>query len=891
MRLLAIHPAPNASDTLNCELVHVPVKTYKTQHIQVEQQEAGEGEDGTNVNDAKQQPNGVSESSGSVDTDVDVQAAPLQGSRMDTNGTLTKARPEQDPKKPEYEFVMPKYEALSYRWRPESETRTCSIRIRKNSMIYQFPVHQHLHDALVELRDKSVDRNVWVDALCVDQTNAAERNEQVARMNEVYGEAFNVCIWLGKAEKGSTEALQFLKNEGLNIYDFDERCSDPDFVRRWASLLTLLKRDWFSRRWVVQEVSLAQSATVHCGSTWVNWEDFADAVSLLNDINTSAKKLSEAAKKLESLDNPSDLFGEVGALPATHLVNTANRMFKKSIGGHQRVSTLEQIVARLAMFESGEPRDYIYALLALAKDSQPFAGLPDHLDGKPLTPANKKALQAVVRLLPSAHRRTYNVDYTQEVVDVYQQFMAFALSNSDPAVALDIICRPFAPVRRDLTLPSWIPVVSELPFAAQMNLKKGDFRMERRRGEPFVSMPDAFPQYSAAGRKPLNRDKVRFRKRSDHYSMFVEGFVLDTVAKVEPASQMGNIPEQWVTLASEQNDKQAFWTTLVADRGPKGGVPGIYGRAIKAALEVAHNGLDVTGHMREHASTIVSDALPHVQNTIWGRCLIETSRNHLGLGPKKLEKALHEKDIDEKDKKLLVCIIHGCTVPVILQECKKSDESIAKERKEDEDDRLERQEKAAPIIRRWAERAYRKREEKKAKAKAKEEAAQARRNQKASIGLNSTEVQTTSQAILDEGILQGISRVETGFSVASTIETPDSTDVLPSSSLNDSAIDYSPPTPGPSQQNGNVPNREGAPPEQHQRIDDADAINDGSRSRTRTRSQISDRRDASPLSVYYKVIGESYIHNMMHGEAIKFQNDSINDEKLPRVRTQIFELR
>lgn len=227
MRLLAIHPAPNASDTLNCELIHVPVKMYKT-----EQQGEAEGEGVTNINDEQQQPNGVSESSESVDTDVNEQAPPLDGNRMDTNGTHTTAKPEQDPKKPEYEFVMPRYEALSYRWRPASETRTCSIRIRKNSIIYQFPVHQHLHDALVELRDRLVDRNVWVDALCVDQENAAERNEQVARMNEVYGEAFNVCIWLGKAEKGSTEALQFLKNEGLNIYDFDESCSNPEFVRR-----------------------------------------------------------------------------------------------------------------------------------------------------------------------------------------------------------------------------------------------------------------------------------------------------------------------------------------------------------------------------------------------------------------------------------------------------------------------------------------------------------------------------------------------------------------------------------------------------------------------------------------------------------------------------------
>lgn len=803
MRLLRIYPAPNASETLNCELIQVPKRVYKSKDsVPRPRPYVDRGSQTEEAGNNQAEP----------DVDSTAQAETSQSDRQKLNEELKKlaelAR-HFTAERAKYDIVMEPYEALSYRWDPGD--KSCCIFIHKNGRIYKFRISKHLHNALTVLRRKSDFRNLWVDTLCVNQEDDKERSKQVARMDEVYGEASNVCIWLGQEASRSTEALNFLRETALSIYEFDKRCADAQFVENWAAFLTLLKRDWFSRRWVVQEVSLAKRATVHCGDKCADWKDLADAVSLLNDIDLSAKKLSSAAKKLESLENPSDLFAEISALPATHLVQTANQMFKKSIVGHQRVGSLEQIVARLAMFESGEPRDYIYALLSLAKDSQPYASLPDHLDGRPLTPDDKKALQSVMRLLPNTYRERYVVDYEQPVVEVYQQFMKFALAKSDPALALDIICRPFAQPTPKEPLPSWIPVVSELPFAPQPNLKKGHFRMERLRGDPFVSMPDAFPQYSAAGRKPFKKDKVRFRQRGGNNSMFVEGFVLDTVVRVESASQMGNIPKEWVTLANdnlkrdkdknkepkdnkseaktkdeeaEDENREAFWTTLIADRGPRGGVPGIYGRAIKAALEVADNGLDITSYIREHESTIVSDALPHVQNTIWGRCLMETEDRRLGLGPKSLEKALHEKDIDEKDKRLLVCIIYGCTVPIILQECKKTDQSIEKETKEDEEDRIKREKDKEEIIKKWKERAVENREKRKRKKT----------------------TQTRPKSAKPSG-------------------------------------------------------------------------------------EEEDDSPAPPPSVYYKVIGESYIYNMMHGEAIKWQNDKLNEGNENRVRTQIFELR
>jgi hypothetical protein len=51
-------------------------------------------------------------------------------------------------------------------------------------------------------------------------------------------------------------------------------------VASFVSFANLLKRPWFRRRWVIQEVAASKRAFVQCGQKKVNWIDFADAVEL-----------------------------------------------------------------------------------------------------------------------------------------------------------------------------------------------------------------------------------------------------------------------------------------------------------------------------------------------------------------------------------------------------------------------------------------------------------------------------------------------------------------------------------------------------------------------------------------------------------------------------------
>lgn len=104
-------------------------------------------------------------------------------------------------------------------------------------------------------------------------------------MAEVYSRATRVCVSLGEASVDSDLALNFISRV-VNLDDCDRLVADRGTPQEWAALSSLMRRPWFSRRWVVQEIALAASATLYCGDAFVDWADFADAVSLFEAVES-----------------------------------------------------------------------------------------------------------------------------------------------------------------------------------------------------------------------------------------------------------------------------------------------------------------------------------------------------------------------------------------------------------------------------------------------------------------------------------------------------------------------------------------------------------------------------------------------------------------------------
>lgn len=74
------------------------------------------------------------------------------------------------------------------------------------------PVTKNLDSALKHLRLKSRPRVFWADAVCINQSDNAEKSVQVGRMGQIYGNASRVLAWLGEATEDTRLAFHTLRN-------------------------------------------------------------------------------------------------------------------------------------------------------------------------------------------------------------------------------------------------------------------------------------------------------------------------------------------------------------------------------------------------------------------------------------------------------------------------------------------------------------------------------------------------------------------------------------------------------------------------------------------------------------------------------------------------------
>ena len=122
----------------------------------------------------------------------------------------------------------PEYEALSYSWGDVKN----KVGIICHGLRLDVTINCAL--ALQYLRHKDQTRTLWVDAICIDQTNVAERNQQVRIMGDVYEMAQRVLVWLGLRGSVSDLAITLLK-------DF-EKVIGEDSAKQDA-----LAREWYGK--------------------------------------------------------------------------------------------------------------------------------------------------------------------------------------------------------------------------------------------------------------------------------------------------------------------------------------------------------------------------------------------------------------------------------------------------------------------------------------------------------------------------------------------------------------------------------------------------------------------------------------------------------------------
>ncbi|PMD42922.1 HET-domain-containing protein [Hyaloscypha variabilis F] len=279
------------------------------------------------------------------------------------------------------------YEALSYVWGPESNPAIITIRDRKSRCIVDsgteitsyiseaeaetLSIRRNLDVALRHLRKSSESRILWIDAICINQQDVEERNREVGRMGQIYGNATRVLIWLGPEGENSSLAVRSLRLFAEDLTDefvkdyFSRRYRAPgsrtelllaspipwfDEGGHWLAIRRLFYRKWFTRLWVYQECHLADDVLVIVGF---------DTISL-PELVRAGLWFAEACSKTHDFEG------------AQRLAASLNIIRPRS------ASRVMDVISRTRGCECEDPRDRIYAIMELFPNHIKYDLHPDY---------------------------------------------------------------------------------------------------------------------------------------------------------------------------------------------------------------------------------------------------------------------------------------------------------------------------------------------------------------------------------------------------------------------------------------------------------------------------------------------------------------------------------
>jgi hypothetical protein len=150
-----------------------------------------------------------------------------------------------------------KYRCLSYMWGPPTE----DYKILLNGQA--FSVRQNLYTFLNMATGYFPNEPLWIDAICINQTDLVEKSHQVQRMGEIYRDAEEVLVWLGFDHCFD---ILFCPWKG----DLKKQLSGVDT----DTLRSCVLHPYFSRAWITQEILLGRKIRVLHKNMQLRWATF-----------------------------------------------------------------------------------------------------------------------------------------------------------------------------------------------------------------------------------------------------------------------------------------------------------------------------------------------------------------------------------------------------------------------------------------------------------------------------------------------------------------------------------------------------------------------------------------------------------------------------------------
>jgi hypothetical protein len=279
------------------------------------------------------------------------------------------------------------YMALSYVWGDSADTE--NIKINRKTVA----IRKNLANALRYLRpwmktlitDSPPVLNLWVDSLCINQSDPEEKNHQVKLMKKIYSNATVVYSWLG-IDANTAEAFKDVQRIRIQIEEHEawkrdhlswiKNCPDlsksdestvssenPTGNATWNRLKLLASNEYWTRTWIVQEIVLGETIFFSCRG------------EILKDIDIRALYLWHKSLMENKPTAPPDvdericqcLTDEEFWVPFRNLLAICERRALHEFHSSEAAIPMKEIGNFSTTLKATNPKDKIYGLLSLAE--------------------------------------------------------------------------------------------------------------------------------------------------------------------------------------------------------------------------------------------------------------------------------------------------------------------------------------------------------------------------------------------------------------------------------------------------------------------------------------------------------------------------------------------
>lgn len=191
--------------------------------------------------------------------------------------------PETDYPSPLYSLIYtttecaPHYDTLSYVWGTSNRSRVLDL--KDGTLLH---ITKTLEKALPYIARHCEARYIWIDQICIHQDDLQERSQQVSIMGDIYRNCQCVLVWLGAIrtldadfESVCLESNRLDDADELNeatIQPLEHRLEmisrSPTSTRAFLqNLAFIVKAAWFTRAWVFQEIVLPRHSKFILGES------------------------------------------------------------------------------------------------------------------------------------------------------------------------------------------------------------------------------------------------------------------------------------------------------------------------------------------------------------------------------------------------------------------------------------------------------------------------------------------------------------------------------------------------------------------------------------------------------------------------------------------------